>query len=280
MNTLLITGASGGIGSAVVKLFQKRGWNVVATMRSPEKGSELAELPNVLVTRLDVTDAGSIKRAVKAGIDHFGSIDVLINNAGYGVYAPLEAISSKIIHDQFEVNVFGYIETIKAVLPHFRERESGLIINISSIGGVITFPFGTLYHGTKWAIEGLSEALSFELRDIGIGVKLVEPGDVLTEFKIDTPDSSSLPQYQPLVSRFMDGYAPVKAQGSEPIVIAEAIFTAATDGADRLRYPAGHDAITKIQNHKDWTEARYMADMRSQFAIKEAVPRLHTGTET
>ncbi|MGH8147759.1 MAG: SDR family oxidoreductase [Rhodanobacteraceae bacterium] len=273
--TLLITGASGGIGSEVAKLFQKRGWNVVATMRTPKKGSALADLPNVFVTKLDVTDTSSIELAVKAGIDHFGSIDVLINNAGYGVYAPLEAISSEIIRDQFEVNVFGYLETIKAMLPHFRERGSGLIINVSSIGGVITFPFGTLYHGTKWAIEGISEALSFELREIGVGVKLVEPGDVLTEFKIDTPDSSSLPQYQPLVSRFMDCYAPIKAQGSEPIVIAEAIFMAATDGADRLRYPAGHDAITKIQNRKDWTEARYMADMRSQFAISEAVPKLN-----
>jgi NAD(P)-dependent dehydrogenase (short-subunit alcohol dehydrogenase family) len=281
MSTILITGAAGGIGSETAKLFQRRGWNVVATMRSPEKGKNLAELENVLVTKLDVTDATSIDRAINAGIDRFGSIDVLMNNAGHGVYAPLEAIPSKTIRDLFDVNVFGYLDTIKAILPHFRKRRSGLIINISSVGGVITFPMGTLYHATKFAIEGLSEALSFELREIGVGVKLVQPGDVLTEFRIDSPDSSSLLEYQPLVSRFMECYAPIKAQGSEPIVIAEAIFTAATDGADRLHYPAGHDAVTKIQNRKEWSEARYLKDMRSQFAITDDVPKLkaHDGTK-
>lgn len=273
MGTILITGASGGIGRAVVKLFHQHGWNVVATMRSPEKAGDLAALANVLVTKLDVTDAGSIDTAIRAGIERFGAIDVLVNNAGYGVYAPLEAIPAKTIRDQFEVNVFGYLDTIKGILPHFRQRGAGLIINVSSIGGVITFPMGTLYHGTKFAIEGISEALSFELREIGVGVKIVQPGDVLTEFRVETPDSSGLPEYQPLVARFMDCYAPIKAQGSEPILIAEAIFTAATDGADRLRYPAGHDAITKIRNRKDWSEQQFLADIRSQFGISETAPR-------
>ena len=277
MGTILITGASGGIGREVVKLFHQRGWNVVATMRSPDKAGDLAELPNVLVTKLDVTDADSIDTAVRAGIERFGAIDVLVNNAGYGVYAPLEAIPSKTIRDQFEVNVFGYLDTIKGVLPHFRQRGAGLIINVSSIGGVITFPMGTLYHGTKFAIEGLSEALSFELREIGVGVKIVQPGDVLTEFKVETPDSSGMPEYQPLVDRFMDCYAPIKAQGSEPIVIAETIFAAATDGDDRLRYPAGQDAIAKIQNRKDWSEQQFLADMRSQFGISDTAPPLQTG---
>lgn len=275
MSTVLITGANGGIGRAVVKLFQLRGWNVVATMRTPEKGQDLAALPNVIVTRLDVTDAQSIEDSVQAGIERFGSIDVLINNAGYGVYAPLEAIPSEMIRQQFEVNVFGYLNTIKAILPHFRTRSSGLIINISSIGGVITFPLGTLYHGTKWATEGMSEALSFELREIGVGLKIIEPGDVLTDFKIEMPDANDLPEYQPLLSRFMDCYAPVKAQGSEPIVIAETIFTAATDGADRLRYAAGHDAITKMQNRKDYSEARALDEMRAQFKITNIAPKLN-----
>jgi NAD(P)-dependent dehydrogenase (short-subunit alcohol dehydrogenase family) len=277
MNTILITGASGGIGGETARLFQRRGWNVVATMRSPEKGQELAKLDNVLVTQLDVKDTASISAAIQEGIDRFGSIDVLLNNAGYGIYSPLEAIPSEAIRDQFEVNVFGYLDTIKAILPHFRKRGSGLIINVSSIGGIITFPHGTLYHGTKFAIEGLSESLSFELRDIGIGVKIIEPGDILTDFQVKTFDSSTMPEYEPLVSRFFDCYAPVKAQGSEPIVVAEVIFTAATDGVDRLRYPAGHDAVTKIQNKKDWPEARYLADMRAQFRITDTPPRLADG---
>lgn len=274
MGTILITGSSGGIGRETARLFQARGWNVVATMRSPEKGRDLAALDNVEVVRLDVTDPASISAAIQAGIDRFGSIDVLLNNAGYGVYAPLEAIPSRMIRDQFEVNVFGYLDVTQAILPHFRARRSGLIINVSSIGGVITFPMGTLYHGTKWAIEGLSEALSFELREIGVGVKLVQPGDVLTDFKIDSPDSSGLPEYMPLVSRFMRHYAPIKAEGSEPGVIAEVIYTAATDGEDRLRYPAGQDAVRKIADRKVWPEERYMADMRAQFAITDEVPKL------
>lgn len=277
MGTILITGPNGGIGRAVVKIFQTHGWNVVATMRSPEKGQDLAALPNVIVTRLDVTDANSINESVQAGIDRFGAIDILINNAGYGVYAPLEAIPSKSIREQFEVNVFGYLDTIKAILPHFRKRRSGLIINISSIGGVLAFPLGTLYHGAKWAVEGMSEALSFELREIGIGVKLVEPGDVLTDFKIEMPDASGFPEYQPLLARFTDCYAPVKAQGSAPVVIAETIFEAATDGADRLRYAAGHDAIVKMQTRKEWSEAQALADMRTQFKIAEVAPMLSVG---
>lgn len=274
MPTMLVTGASGGIGGEVARLFQTRGWNVVATMRSPEKDKGLGELDNVLVTRLDVTDPATITQAVKAGLDRFGTLDVLINNAGFGVYAPLEAIPSETIRQQFEVNVFGYLEVIKAVLPHFRARRSGLVINVSSIGGVMAFPLGALYHGAKWAVEGLSEALSFELREIGVGLKIVEPGDTLTDFRVESPDSSAFPEYQPLVARYPGCYAPIKAQGSEPGVIAEAIFGAATDGADRLRYPAGHDAVAKVQNRHDWSEARWLADMRRQFAIPDVAPEL------
>lgn len=161
--TILITGASSGIGKITAKYFQEKGWNVVATMRTPEKEEELIPLDNVLVTRLDVQDSASIKDAVSAGIEKFGKIDVLLNNAGYGAYGPLEATPMEKIRRQFNVNVIGLMETIKAVLPHFRANKDGIIINISSIGGKMTFPLGSLYHGSKFAVEGLSEALSFEM---------------------------------------------------------------------------------------------------------------------
>jgi NAD(P)-dependent dehydrogenase (short-subunit alcohol dehydrogenase family) len=171
--TVLITGASSGIGKATAKRFQSAGWNVVATMRSPEDERELNNLDRVLVTRLDVLDLPSIQLAVQEGLARFGKLDVLLNNAGYGAYGPLEVTPMEKIRRQFDVNVTGLLATTQAVLPYFRVQRSGTIINISSIGGRITFPLGTLYHGTKFAVEGLSESLHFELLPLGIRVKLV-----------------------------------------------------------------------------------------------------------
>jgi NADP-dependent 3-hydroxy acid dehydrogenase YdfG len=180
--TILITGSSSGIGKATAKLFHEKGWNVVATMRRPESESELNKLDRVLVTRLDVIDLESIQAAVKQGLDRFGKIDVLLNNAGFGVFGPLEATPLEKIREQFETNVLGLLATTKVLLPIFRANREGMIINVSSVGGKITFPLGSLYHGTKFAIEGISEALSFEMAEIGVKVKIVEPGAVRTNF--------------------------------------------------------------------------------------------------
>lgn len=138
--TILITGASTGIGRATAEYFQQQGWNVIATMRTTEKGAELGELDNVLVTRLDVTDPASIAQAVAVGIEAFGRIDVLLNNAGYGAFGPLEAFPMENIRRQFDTNVIGLLETTKAMLPHMRQQQSGHIVNVSSMGGKIAFP--------------------------------------------------------------------------------------------------------------------------------------------
>lgn len=265
--TILITGASSGIGKTTAKLFAERGWNVVGTMRTPEKDVELGAFDNVLVTRLDVTDTASIRSAVEAAISRFGRVDALLNNAGYAVWGPLEATSSDAMRKQYETNVIGVMETIKALLSHFRANRAGLILNVSSIGGILTFPLGTLYHGTKFAIEGLSEALSFEMREIGVTVKIIEPGDTLTDFKVDFAADEAMLEYQPVIEKFSEGYKPIKAAGSEPIVIAEAIFRAATDGTDQLRYPAGDDSVAKVAKRKADDEATFLADMRRQFSI-------------
>ena len=165
--TILITGSSSGIGKATARYFHRQGWNVVATMRRPENETELGTLEQVLVTRLDVQDSASIAAAVSAGLERFGQIDVLLNNAGYGAYGVLEATPMEKIRRQFDVNVLGLLNTTKAVLPHLRANGRGTVVNISSIGGKVTFPLGTLYHGTKFAVEGLSEALQYELAAIG-----------------------------------------------------------------------------------------------------------------
>ena len=183
--TVLVTGASSGFGRETVRVFVEKGWNVIATMRSPEKEEELSKIEGVMVVRLDVTDKRSIREAVAAGVSRFGGIDVLVNNAGYGAFGALEVAPDEVIRQQFEVNLFGLIDVTKAVLPGMRERKSGVIINVSSVGGRLTFPFATLYHATKFAVEGLTESLQYELNPLGIRLKIVEPGGYRTNFAGD-----------------------------------------------------------------------------------------------
>ena len=268
--TILITGASSGIGKATARLFQQKGWNVVATMRSPAKEEELTGLDNVLVTRLDVQDPESIQSAVEEGIGRFGRIDALLNNAGYGAYGVLEATPTEKIRRQFDVNVIGLLETTKAVLPHFRANKDGVIINVSSIGGKTTFPLGSLYHGSKFAVEGLSEALSFEMESIGVRVKIVEPGMIRTDFagrSFDFNNDESLTEYQELVGKLFAAMGPLEQSGSEPEVVAEVIYQATTDGTDQLRYTAGPDAVEIIANRKAADDAIFLAGIKSQFGL-------------
>lgn len=269
--TILITGASSGIGRAAARRFQAGGWNVVATMRSPEKERELNTLERVLVTRLDVLDMSSIDAAVTEARARFGRIDVLLNNAGYGAYGPLEATPVEKIRRQFDVNVIGVLATTKALLPHFRKQRSGTIINISSIGGKMTFPLGSLYHGTKFAVEGLSESLHFELLPLGVRVKIVEPGMVKTEFagrSFDFNNDPALSEYQPLVQGLLSALGPMAENASSPELIVETIFGVASDGADRMRYEAGPDAEHLLASRRAADDTTFIGGMRSQFGLK------------
>ena len=153
--TILITGCSSGIGRMTAKYFQEKGWNVCATVRkNPEQDEELNALKNVLVTALDVSDHASIEASIAQGIERFGQIDVVLNNAGYGSYGILEATPIQKIRKQFDVNVIGSLAVAKSIIPHFRQNGEGIIINIASMGGKVSFPLGTLYHGSKFAVEG------------------------------------------------------------------------------------------------------------------------------
>ena len=268
--TLLITGASSGIGKAAARRFQAEGWNVIATMRSPERETELTALDGVLVTRLDVLDVASIGAAVDAGLQRFGRIDALLNNAGYGAYGPLEATPLDKVRRQFDVNVMGVLATTQAVLPHLRRQRSGVIVNVSSIGGKITFPLGTLYHGTKFAVEGLSEALHYELLPLGIRVRIVEPGMVKTDFagrSFDFSNDPALAEYQPLVGAFMSALGPMAANASHPDRVADVIFRAATDEHDRLRYEAGPDAEQMLGARRASDDVTFIGGMRAQFGL-------------
>ncbi len=270
MNTILITGASSGIGKATTKFFQQKGWNVIATMRSPQKETELTQLDNVLVTRLDVTDAASIDAAVAEGLDRFGRIDVLLNNAGYGAYGPLELFPMDKIRRQFDTNVIGLLAVTKAVLPHMRAQKSGTIVNISSIGGQMTFPLGTLYHGTKFAVEGMSESLHYELEPLGVKVKIVEPGMIATDFggrSFDFVNDESVEEYQGIVQKLMGAWAGGDLQASEPVVVSEVIWNAVTDGTDTLRYRAGEDAVQLLDNRKTLDDATFIGGVKAQFGL-------------
>ncbi|MFI9560997.1 SDR family oxidoreductase [Nonomuraea endophytica] len=266
--TILITGSSSGIGRATAKQFHEQGWNVIATMRGPEHETELTALDNVLVTRLDVQDSASITAAVDAGLERLGRIDVLLNNAGYGAYGLLEATSMDKISRQFDVNVMGLLETTKAVLPHLRANGGGTIVNVSSIGGKVTFPLGTLYHGTKFAVEGLSEALHYELASIGVNVKIVEPGIVDTDFagrSFDFTNDENLTAYQKTVAAFFTAQG--QMSGDAPEVIAETIYGAVTDGTDRLRYPAGSQAADLIAHRANTDDATFIGGIKLQFGL-------------
>jgi NAD(P)-dependent dehydrogenase (short-subunit alcohol dehydrogenase family) len=266
MNTILITGASSGIGKATALRFQSEGWNVVATMRDVAAGADLASLNNVLVTRLDVTDATSIAEAVAAAIARFGRIDVLLNNAGYGAYGPLEAFSADRIRRQFDTNVIGMLEVMKAVLPHMRANRAGTIVNISSIGGQITFPLGTLYHGTKFAVEGLSEALHYELEPLGIRVRIVQPGMIRTDFggrSFDFAMDDGLSDYGPTAAAMGRLFGKLAANPSAPGVVADVIWQAANETGDRLRFRAGPDAEALLDDRKARDDATFIGGLKA-----------------
>lgn len=268
--TILITGASSGIGKATAKLFHENGWNVIATMRKPEKEVELGGLENMMLAALDVLDLDSISQAIKKGIDRFGKIDVLLNNAGYGAYGPLEAFSRESIVRQFNTNVMGLMDVTREILPHFRANKDGVLINISSIGGKMTFPLGSLYHGTKFAVEGISEALSFEMEQFGGKVKIVEPGMIATDFggrSFDFQNDESMEEYQKLVAALFKSFESVGANASPASLVAEVIYKAATDNSKQLRYRAGADAEMLLDNRKKMSGDDFMAMMKSQYEL-------------
>ena len=167
--TLLITGSNAGIGKRTVEFFSQKGWTVIATMRSVAKAGTLAALSNVHIYPMDVCQIDSVQETAQDVIEQFGKIDVVVNNAGFGVYGAVEIATEAQIDRQYDVNVRGVIRVMRAFLPHFREQQEGLFINISSVAGLITYPLGALYNSTKWAVEGLSEGMYYELRPLASG---------------------------------------------------------------------------------------------------------------
>ncbi len=240
---IFITGSSSGLGRATAKLFASKGWKVIASMRDPKKERELGGISGIQLMSLDVTDADQIESVAEQVVGS-GGVDVVFNNAGYGLAGALEGLTDDQIVRLVNTNMLGTIRTTKAFISHFREKRAGLFINTTSLGGLMSFPFNSIYHATKWAIEGWSESMAFELNQFGIGIKTIEPGGIRTDFFTRSLDTARHPAYDALVNKFMGLITDPKQMEtySSPEQIAEVVYEAASDGKDQLRYVAGADA--------------------------------------
>lgn len=243
--TVLITGTSSGIGKSTSILFASAGWNVIATQRAPEKEQELQTFNNIRLLALDVTKPDTIQKAFETAAKEFGKIDIVVNNAGYGVDGVFEAMSDEVIERQFNTNVFGLMRVTRTAIEHMRTTGGGKIIQISSMGGKVTFPFYSIYHATKFAVEGFTESLHYELAPLNIQLKIVEPGLTATEFTgrsrlfIGTKETNAYDEYLQKLNA-----AAIKAMknAETPEKIAKGIFKAANDNGNRMRYPVGAPA--------------------------------------
>lgn len=270
--TILMTGTSSGFGRAAADHFVAEGWNVIATLRNPQEANVPTEAPNLLVTRLDVEDRASIEAAVAAGIARFGKIDVVLNNAGYGLFGIFEGISRQAVQQQFDVNVFGAMEVVRAVLPHMRANRAGTIINVSSGAGAIGFPMASVYSASKFALEGWSEALSFELGALGIKVKIIEPGgapqtNFIARMSGEGTSVQTIPDYLPFLGQIAPIFAGM-AETADPDAVEKviaAIHEAANDGSDRLRYAPTNDIQPLLAARRSASEEDYRALTRRIF---------------
>jgi len=263
--TIFITGASSGLGKATAKLFQANGWKVIATMRNPEKENELKELPNVTVVQLDVTNPEKIKNTISDVLKSH-SVDVVLNNAGYGLIGPLEAFTDEQIETQVQTNLFGVINVTRAFVSYFRERKSGMFINITSTFGLLGYPTCSIYNAAKFAVDGFSEGLAYELAQFGVKVKVVAPGGMQTEFAGRSLQGGMHEAYGQLVAKVSEGYSEEQvANYTKAEDVAKIIYDAATDNKGQLRYIAGNDAIALYKERLELSPEGQFEKTRPQF---------------
>ncbi len=270
-NAVLITGCSTGIGRAAAKAFAARGWRVAATMRQPEEAGDLAQAGDVRVDELDVADGGSVERAVARTLDAFGRLDVVVNNAGFGAFGPFESAPQSLIERQIGTNLVGVFNVTRAALPAMRAQGSGVIVNVSSIGGLTTLPLNAIYHATKYAVVGFTEGLAYELEPFGIRAKVVAPGGVETDFatrSLALTFTGDGGPYADTIAKVMTAFRKRASGGySKPESIAETIFEAATDKSPRIVYLAGGDAIALRKKRDLMSDEDYLKMTRDNFGL-------------
>ena len=250
--TWFITGASRGFGALIAEQALERGDNVVATARDPERvASRLGDSPNLLAVALDVTNDAQAHAAADAAAARFGRIDILLNNAGFGLLGAVEEATSQEIERIYATNVFGLLAVTRAVLPHMRRQRSGHVLNISSIGGYAASAGWGVYCSTKFAVEGLTEALALELKPLGIHATVIEPGFFRTDFldaRSLSVSPSQIDDYAETAGAMRSFAATANhAQPGDPAKLARALLTLVDAGDPPLRMPFGSDAVRRIE---------------------------------
>ncbi len=269
---VVVTGGSSGIGLESALLLARNGYITYATMRSPDKDTSIkAAVQNdglpIRIVQLDVTDDTSVENAVDHIISEAGKIDVLVNNAGYGLVGALEDLSMEEIKSQYETNLFGLIRVIQAVLPTMRKQRSGRIINISSGAGIFGYAGGSAYVSTKFALEGLSESIAYELEPFGIKVILMEPGFIKTNFAnavvIAKKAQDSASSYSEMMQKMRASTTELAKNASDAELVANIILEAASNPNPHLRYLAGKDVESWVASKKNMDELEFYNMMKS-----------------
>jgi NAD(P)-dependent dehydrogenase (short-subunit alcohol dehydrogenase family) len=270
----VVTGSSSGIGYETSLLLAKNGFFTYATMRNPDNSNKIDNLKqseklSLEVLKLDVTDDKSVKEAIAKIANEQGTIDVLVNNAGYALVGPLEELSIQEFKEQFETNVFGVIRVIKEILPIMRKQRHGIIVNISSVAGRTGFPLTSAYVSSKFALEGLSESIAYEIEQFGIKVILIEPGVIKTNFDSNlkigkgvsdtkTTNGNDSP-YADLTEKRIAGFIPRFENGLPPIEVAKVILRAITSKnvPPESRYLVGDDASKLMEIKKSKSDKEF-----------------------
>jgi short-subunit dehydrogenase len=268
--TVVITGSSSGIGKAAALHFQQQGWQVAATMRSPEKETDLNKLPNVKLYALDVTNTTSTHQVLENIKKDFGKIDAVVNNAGFGADGVFESMNDEFIQKQFDTNVFGLMRVTRAAVKIMREQKSGTIVQIASVGGRVAFPLYSIYHGTKWAVEGFTESLQYEVAPFNIKLKLIEPGAIKTEF-YGRSRAFMKPNYTHDYDAFVKQCESVSMdagdKGASPEAVAKVIFKAANDRSTKMRYPIAYPANVLLPLKRILPERLFFWAVRNSYKI-------------
>lgn len=270
---VLITGCSSGIGHATAAYLAERGWTVYATARRPQALADL-EQQGCRTLALDVTDEDSMRAAVDAVTRDHGAVGVLVNNAGYSQSGAVESVPIEQARAQFETNVFGLLRMCQLALPAMRAQGWGKIVNVSSMGGRLTFPGGGLYHATKYSVEALSDALRFEVRGFGVDVIVIEPGLIVTRFGEvaagsvrETADGGAYADFNRQVAQVTEGAykGPMAKLGAGPEAVAKTIARALESRRPRARYPVTASARLMMGQRRLMPDRVWDVVMRSQF---------------
>jgi NAD(P)-dependent dehydrogenase (short-subunit alcohol dehydrogenase family) len=264
----VVTGSSSGIGFETSLLLARNDYYTYATMRNLSKSYKIKDIAkqynlSLEVLQLDVNDEKSVKNAFAKIIEDKQRVDVLVNNAGYDVMGPVEEISLDDFKSQFETNFFGLIRVTKEVIPLMRKQRMGIIVNLSSIGGRIGFPLNSAYQSSKFALEGLSESMRYELEEFGVNIILVEPGVIKTNFfeniKVNENSIKETSPYAPLMQKGYEGWKPMleSNSSSSPLDVAQVILKAVISNNPEIRYLVGNDAVSLIEKRKNMTDKEF-----------------------